>query len=244
MEGFALVVALAAFLGGGVAALSGFGIGSVLTPALSLQLDTKLAVAVVAIPHVMASALRLWIHRRHVNRRVLISFGLASAAGGFLGAFAFQSVRAPFLSILFGGLLLFVAISQLTGLADRMRFSGPVAFVAGVLSGFLGGLVGNQGGIRTAGLFGTDLTKDQFIATSTAVAVIVDGARLPVYLATEHFRLLAVWPLVVVSCAGAIAGTLVGHRILRRLPPESYRVTVACLLAILGVAMIAHGLIA
>ena len=238
-HGLALV---AAFVGGGVAAVSGFGLGSVLTPALTLQFDTKLAVAATAVPHIVATALRFWIHRARINRRVLITFGIASAAGGFLGAFVFQSVRAPFLSILFGALLLFVSISQLTGLADRLQFSGPMAWIAGALSGFLGGLVGNQGGIRTAALFGTSLSKEQFIATSTAVALIVDGARLPVYVSSERDQLLTVWPLVAWCCAAAAAGTVLGNRILRTLPPATYRFTVAVLLAVLGAAMLLSGL--
>jgi uncharacterized membrane protein YfcA len=48
------------------------------------------------------------------------------------------------LTILFGSLLLFVAASELTGLSKRMRFRGAAAWIAGALSGLLGGLVGNQ----------------------------------------------------------------------------------------------------
>jgi uncharacterized membrane protein YfcA len=38
--------------------------------------------------------------------------------------------------------LLFVAGSEFTGLARRMRFHGAVAWVAGAISGLLGGLWG------------------------------------------------------------------------------------------------------
>lgn len=88
------------------------------------------------------------------------------------------------LTIVFGALLLFAAASEVSGLARRMRFRGYVAWVAGAVSGLLGGLVGNQGGLRSAALPGFGLSKQSFVATATAVGLIVDGARMPVYLAT------------------------------------------------------------
>ena len=42
---------VASIASGVIAAISGFGIGSVLTPVVSTNLDTKLAVAIVSIPH-------------------------------------------------------------------------------------------------------------------------------------------------------------------------------------------------
>src|SRR5262249_54591189 len=69
-----------------VAARAGFGIGSLLTPLLALWAGTKLAVALVSIPHVTGTALRFWMMRRHVARRLLLGFGLTSAAGGLAGA--------------------------------------------------------------------------------------------------------------------------------------------------------------
>jgi hypothetical protein len=83
--------------------------------------------------------------------------------------------------LVFGILLVFAAVSEWTGLARRMRFRGPVAWIAGAVSGLLGGLVGNQG-VRSAALLGFDLSKYSFVGTSTAIGLVVDGARMPVYL--------------------------------------------------------------
>src|ERR1700758_1112631 len=77
------VVALAA---GAVASIAGFGIGSILTPLLATWLGTKLAVAVVSVPHFLGTALRFWLIREHVDRRILLSFGITSAIGGLIGA--------------------------------------------------------------------------------------------------------------------------------------------------------------
>ena len=81
----ALILA-AAVSGGGVAAVAGFGIGSLLTPAFALQMDARLAVAAVSIPHVVGTAFRFWLLGARVDRKILWSFGLTSAAGGLVGA--------------------------------------------------------------------------------------------------------------------------------------------------------------
>src|SRR5947209_6049250 len=71
---------------GAVGAVAGFGVGSLLTPLLIPHVGIKLAVAVVAFPHLAGTALRMWLLRRHVDWPVLRSFGVPSAAGGLLGA--------------------------------------------------------------------------------------------------------------------------------------------------------------
>ena len=191
---FNVLVVVAAMVAGAIASVTGFGIGSLLTPTLGLHVGTKIAVAAVSIPHVVGTALRFWLLRERVDRHTLLTFGLTSAAGGLVGALLHEWVSSPWLTIVFGALLLFVAISELTGLAQRMRFRGPVAWIAGAGSGLLGGLVGNQGGIRSAALLGAELPRQTFVATATAVGLIVDAARMPIYLATTGAEVLAIWP--------------------------------------------------
>ena len=229
---------LAAAVAGAIAAVTGFGIGSVLTPTLGLIVDTKTAVAAVSIPHLVGTAVRFWKLRPDIDRRTLWRFGVPSAAGGLTGALLHEWMTSPWLTTLFGALLIFAAASELTGLAQRMRFKGALAWTAGALSGLLGGLVGNQGGIRSAALLGFDLPKRTFVATATAVALIVDGARMPVYLATEGAALRGLLPPIVVAIAGVIAGTLLGGRVLTRIPERRFRVVVAVVLAALGVTML------
>ena len=174
-----LILAVSVFAGG-IAAVTGFGIGSLLTPALALQFDTRLAVAAVSIPHVIGTAIRLWLLSGGVDRKVFWSFGLTSAAGGLAGALLQGWATNRWLNLVFGGLLLFAAVSEVSGLASRMRFRGPVAWIAGAVSGVLGGLVGNQGGLRSAALLGFGLSRQSFVATATAIGLVVDGARMPV----------------------------------------------------------------
>jgi len=201
-------LALAAgVLAGAIAAISGFGIGSVLTPLLAAHVGTKLAVGAVSIPHVIGTAVRFASLRSHVDGRAFRRFGVLSAAGGLVGALINTRVKAP---------------------------------VAGALSGVFGGMVGNQGGIRSAALMGFDLTKEAFVATATAVALVVDGARVPVYVWTEWRALAALWPTLAAATAGVLAGTIVGVRVLRRIPERIFRTSVSVLVIVLGLYMLVH----
>ena len=233
---------LAAIGGGIVASVAGFGIGSLVTPVLAWQMDAKLAVAVVSVPHVVGTAFRFWKLGGRVNRRVLTSFGIMSAAGGLAGALLQERTTTPALMVLFGGLLLFTSAAELTGFGRRMRFGGLLAWVAGALSGLLGGLVGNQGGIRSAALLGVDLPKHAFVTTATAVALMVDAARLPVYVWFMGDAMAGAFGWMVIATAGVIAGTLIGLRLLARIPERLFRRVVAIVLAVLGAAMLARGL--
>jgi uncharacterized membrane protein YfcA len=192
----------------------------------------------VSIPHLTATALRFWLLRQHVDRRLLWSFGLMSAAGGLAGALLHAYADSPALTILFGGLLIFTGVMGLTGHSERLRFRGWVGWVAGAVSGALGGLVGNQGGIRSAAMLGFDVPRHAFVATATAVGLIVDGARLPVYLVTQGQEVATLWAFLLAATAGAVIGTLVGERLLRRIPEPLYRRLVAALVLALGVFML------
>ena len=88
---------------------------------------------------------------------------------------------------------------------------------AGVLSGAFGGLVGNQGGIRSAAMLGLGVQGPAFVATATAIGVAVDAVRMPVYFITESAKIFSAWPAIVAGVIGVVTGTLVGERVLRRI---------------------------
>ena len=153
----AALLFLASILAGAIAALAGFGIGSILTPLLALSVGTKEAVIAVSIPHLVATAMRFWMLRHNIDVQVLKNFGISSAAGGLLGALLGSHFSSPILSYILGALLIFAGLTGLTGISRKMRFGRKAAWLGGSVSEMLGGLVGNQGGIRSAALLGFNL---------------------------------------------------------------------------------------
>jgi uncharacterized membrane protein YfcA len=234
---FEVMAAVSAFIAGAIASVTGFGIGSILTPLLSLQAGTRIAVAAVSIPHVVATFTRFWVLRRSIDRRVLIDFGLWSAAGGIVGALLHSIASNPVLTYLLAFLLMFAGFTGMTGQARKMHFGPKVARLAGAVSGMLGGLVGNQGGIRSAALMGFHLDQKSFIATATAVGVIVDAVRMPVYFATEASGTLSMLRIIVVCTIGTLAGTFFGLAVLRGIRHRYFYRIVGGVVFLLGAFM-------
>jgi uncharacterized membrane protein YfcA len=232
------LIFLASILAGAIAALAGFGIGSVLTPLLALSVGTKEAVVAVSIPHLVATAIRFWNLRHNIDRQVLKNFGIASAAGGLAGALIGSRFSSPILAYILGGLLVFAGLTGLTGISQKMRFGRKAAWLGGAVSGVLGGLVGNQGGIRSAALLVFNLEARTFVATATAIALIVDGARMPIYFFTSPATVerLGLW--IAVMVVGAAIGTIAGGRVLARIPEIYFRRLVSLLILALGVVML------
>jgi uncharacterized membrane protein YfcA len=220
---YQIILAIAATIAGGVASLAGFGIGSLLTPLLALKTGLGVAVAGISIAHFFGTALRFFLLRKSINRQILITFGLTSAAGGLAGALLHSIFQNIVLTIIFGCLLIFAGISGLTGLSEKLTFRGPWVWLAGGISGLFGGLVGNQGGIRSAALLGFKLNRDQFVATATGIALMVDAARVPVYLATQWSEIASIWQFILIATIGVIIGTLGGKKILEKLPESVFK---------------------
>lgn len=219
---------------GATAAVAGFGIGSLLTPLMALELGGVTAVAAVAVPHAVATALRAWRLRHAIHWPLLWRFGVLSAVGGLAGALLFARLGGPALMRMLGALLLLTAVSVLSGWTDRARVHGALVWLLGALSGFFGGVVGNQGGLRAAALLAFGLAPAAFVATSTATGLLVDVARTPLYLWRAGPSMLAAWAPIATATAGVVLGTLLGERLLLGLSVERFRRLVAGLVGLLG----------
>ena len=232
--GFDVIAGVVAVVAGAVASVVGFGIGSLLTPTFGLQVQLKLAVAAVSIPHFIGTSVRFWRFRRHVDRRVLWSFGIMSAAGGLIGALLHNFATSPALTAVFAGLLVFAG----RGGPDRLGSPGPAARKNCLDCRGLIGRVWRPGGkpgrIRSAAMLGIDVPRDAFVATATAIALLVDIARVPVYIIAQGKQIAGLWPLVAVAIVGVVIGTLLGERFLHRIPEAIFRRVVSVVILALG----------
>lgn len=231
---FHVTVFVVSIFSGATATVVGFGIGSLLTPLLAVPFGTGVAVAAVTLPHAAATAVRCWRLRAGIDSGVLVRFGLLSAAGGLIGALLYTRLGTSALTRILGLLLLLTSAAQLTGFSSRWRPRGLLVALLGLCSGFFGGIVGNQGGLRAAALTAFGLPPTRFVATATAIGLLVDLARAPVYLWVAGPEMAALLASIGVASIGVLIGTLLGERVLFGLSPTRFGQIVGAAIGVLG----------
>jgi uncharacterized protein len=202
-----------------------------------LSMPTAHAVAVLAIPHACATTIRWLRLRSDVHLPTFKQFGIASAIGGLAGAVLQSRLASPVLTIVLAALLVIAGTSELAGRRVPLPRTRFWRLLGGMLSGLFGGLVGNQGGIRAAALLGFQLRPRQLVATATAAALLVDAARVPIYLYSSGPVIAGSTRLWLVASIGVTIGTFLGVPVLGRIPESIYRRLVGGLLVALGISL-------
>ncbi|MGQ7791373.1 TSUP family transporter [Faunimonas sp. B44] len=258
-----LFVALVAFLASGLTLFSGFGLGTILMPAFALLMPVEVAIGATAVVHLANNLFKLALVGRRADPRVLLRFAVPAALAAVLGALllvrlsdlptiatwtAFGSEhRIEALPLAIGTLIAAFALLELSPAFARLQFPARFLPLGGLVSGFFGGLSGNQGAFRTAFLIKAGLSKEAFIATGVVAAVIVDVTRLSVYGLSHFTRDFAdltpdVWTVVGVAALCAFLGAFIGSRILKKVTLRGVQITVAATMLALGIGL-ALGLI-
>jgi len=169
-----IIPAVTAFLAAALTLMTGFGLGTILTPVFLLFYDVKIAILIVAVVHLLNNLLKFSLFSRHLNIEILKRFGILTITGAFIGAFLQGRMNSDTVKVLLGISLIFLGLKEASGFGEKVRLPKKIDFIGGFLSGLLGGLVGNQGAIRSAYLLNYNIPKETFIATATIIASIVD----------------------------------------------------------------------
>ncbi|MBI4429674.1 MAG: sulfite exporter TauE/SafE family protein [Ignavibacteriales bacterium] len=233
-----LLTLLTAFFISVITLLTGFGVGSVLTPTFTLFYNVKTAVFLVSIVHLANNLLKLGLFARHIDRTVLMKFGFVSVAGALAGSLLQGYVQPLWVKI---GLALFLLVTGVFEFIPReSSFRIPRRFdsLGGFFSGLMGGVIGNQGAIRSAYLLNYNLSKEAFIATATSIAILIDLTRIPIYI----YQQSELWKEAVLPVGATIlvafGGTLVGKQLLKRVSLERFRKIVAVFLILFGIFLL------
>jgi uncharacterized protein len=232
------IPAVAAFLAGVLTLMTGFGLGTILTPVFLLFYDVKTAILIVAIVHLLNNLTKVSMFRKDIDFSLLKRFGIVTLIGAFAGALLQGVTDSGHVKIVLGIALIFLGIKEMSGLGEKMRLPRSIDFMGGFLSGLLGGLVGNQGAVRSAYLLNYPLSKETFIATTAVIASIVDITRIPVYAINGKEQLIANYLLIIiVTTLSALVGTFTGERLMKKLSLKNFKFYVAGSIILIGLLL-------
>lgn len=252
-----LLIALVAFLASGLTLYSGFGLGTLLLPAFALFLPAPAAVAATAMVHLLNNLFKAGLLGRQAHWNTVLRFGVAAIPAAILGswllgqlgaepAFSWSALGHSFTPTLAGvviGLLMIIfAVLELQPWFQRLSAPPRLLPLGGLVSGFFGGLTGQQGALRSMFLLKTGLDPARFIATGVMLAVLVDLARLPVYAADLSRGSLELSGrqagLLATGTVAAFLGAWLGARYIRKTSLAGLRLIVAMLMIAIGAALV------
>lgn len=244
-----IILAITSLLVSLLAFYSGFGLGTILMPVMAIFFPLPVAIALTAVVHLLHNCLKTALLYKSIDWSVVLKFGsiaiLAAIPGSFLlkwladlepiYKFSIFSIPAKFsiLHIIVGSLLILFATGKIKFYEEKNLFIG------GVLSGFFGGLSGNQGAFRNAFLINMNINKESYIATTAMISVAIDLIRLVIYTFTLGYFFENV-PVISmgITIGSALGGVILGRLLLPQFSFEWIKKIVVVLLYLFGVLLI------
>lgn len=248
------IIVIAAFLTAILTFFSGFGLGTILTPVFMIFFPVDLAIALTGVVHFFNNIFKIILVGKNADKAVLLRFGIPAVIASFIGAwlllhipdseplYSYSMLGKTFevypVKLIISVLLIFFATMDLVPYFNKLQFGREKLPLGGALSGFFGGLSGNQGALRSAFLIKAGLTKEAFIGTAVVVATFVDFTRLSVY-ATRFVKsgLTDNIILVVLATFAAIAGAYIGNKLLKKVTIKYIQILIAIMLILISIAL-------
>lgn len=222
---YTLVIGIVVLIGSALTLFSGFGLGTLLMPVMSIFFPLELAIFLTAIVHFFNNLFKLFFFYRHIDWKIILRFAPTAIIGAWLGSLLLSQIEdwnhplhlpltqttTNTINITIGCLLLVFALLEWTPARLRPAFNQKWLPFGGAISGFFGGLSGHQGALRSAFLAKTNLSKDGLIGTGIIIATCIDVSRMANYV--THLNTQSLWQnsalltfTIVCSCTGVILG--------------------------------------
>jgi uncharacterized membrane protein YfcA len=251
------VVCLVAFISSGLTLFSGFGLGTILMPVLAIFFPVPVAVGATAIVHLANNLFKLLLIGRSANKGIIVRFGIPAVIAALLGASLLTHVSSvaviasyglgghvheiTIVKLVIGLIIIFFSCLELIPAFAAISIDQKYMVVGGILSGFFGGLSGNQGALRAMFLIKAGLKKEEFVGTNVVLAVMVDLGRLIVYgvgLYCVHSTVLTDFAgLVSAAAIFAFVGAFFGRKLLQKVTLRAVQIAVGTMLIFLGIIL-------
>jgi uncharacterized membrane protein YfcA len=225
---------------------SGFGLGTILMPVMAFYFDIKLAIAATAIVHFSNNIFKGILLFKSIHKSVFLKFAIPAFIGSVAGAILLMNTK-PFLlfsysmfnttntvyiqELLVAILMVVLCIMEWLP-SNYFRFDQRHTVAGGFLTGFTGGFSGMQGALRSSFLIQLKLTKEEFVATGTAISLVIDACRISIYFVAGKLAYAFTDSyLVLIGVAGAIIGATIGKILLKKTTFSLIKViTTVCIL--------------
>lgn len=247
-----VIVCTVTFLASGLTLFSGFGLGTLLMPVFAIFFPVKTAIVLTAVVHFLNNLFKLALVGRFADRTVILRFGLPGIVAAVLGAWTLsklsglpsvvtyqlsgRDVSVMPVNLIVAILIAAFVVLELLPCFQRLAFEQKYLSLGGFVSGYIGGLSGHQGALRSAFLVRCGLSKESYIGTGVVIACLVDVSRLTAYGAQFSMESAdAHLPMLAAATASAFLGAFLGSRMVGKITMRAIQIVVTIML--LGIAV-------
>lgn len=249
-----IIIAIVAFLASLLTFFSGFGLGTLLLPIFALFFSIEAAVAMTGIVHFLNNIFKISLIGNDINWNVVKKFGVPAVVGAIIGALLLHQLgsldtfvivewgrgnKVTLFKLVIASLMIVFSLFDIVPFLKELTFDKQYFMIGGLISGFLGGLSGHQGAMRSAFLIKYGLEKKAFIASGVAVACLVDITRLSIYF--KNMRAMTITSehssAMFIAIVFAFLGAFFGKKFLEKLTVEAVQYFVAFFLIIIAILL-------
>ena len=217
-----------------IGTLAGFGSSTIMLPIVVLFYPLPQALLLVGIIHIFNDLWQMLLFKHAVDKKLLLEIAIPGVILSFIGAVLVVELNQDVLLKTLGMIL----IGYVLLLVFKPTFELPKTTLSkifgGSLSGFMAGITGIGGPVRSMFLSAYNLPKEVYLFTSGAIAILIDAARLLVYLgggtqfdATLKEGLVLLIPI-------SFIGAEIAKKFVDKIPQHVFRYVIALLLLVVG----------
>ncbi len=206
------------FLGGIVSTVAGGGLGILLTIASTFFTDVRTSVILVSLLGFVIQGVKILYFRRYARWDIIRWYLLAGVPLSFAGGWLLFLLPQRLIEVSLALLCMGFCAAELRPFKARMVPSIRTLVGLGAVNGLVGGMVGQGALLRSPALLAFGLTKEQFIGTSSVIALCMNIGKTSAYLTAFTWTPDAVI-LLLSAVPAVLAGVHLGRRLLRYVEP-------------------------
>lgn len=223
-----------------VAGVTGGGVTVILLPVLVLYMGIYVAMPIVTIALVAATASRVAAFRREIALPVVGWFSLGSVPLTLAGTYLFTVSPPDFLTRLLGGFLVAAVGVQRLRTRTPRRFAAAWFLPVGAVFGFLTGLSVAVGVVVAPFYLGYGLRKGAFVGTMGLNVFLIQLAKLTVF-GSRQFLSAPVLLYGALLVPFMVLGTFLGRWLLQALPERLFVLLIEGVMLLAGLNFLLRG---
>jgi len=237
MDLMLFILFIIAFFAATISAIAGFGSALILISASSLIFDIKWSIAMTTFFYFYNTSFKSYHFRSHINWPLVLKLSILAVPGVFIGAYCLLSMNTVWLSLGLGIMSLIYLCLDVFKRMPRIKVNDEMLVISGFIYGFISGAVGTGSLIKAMVFKQINMPKEAFVASMAASALPLNIIKMGMFISASLVVMRDI-PSILILLLASHLGSLLGKRLLLRVPQEVFDILVRLILLVLSISLI------